>query len=394
MSSDGNYVILHRGKEVPIKNKHHWIYSGAIKYYPDNFKDGDICEVRTPGHEIIGTAYFNSKTSIAGRMLSFGKADPFESIENNISRAKELRKDLFDDSLTNCYRLINGEGDLIPGLVVDKYNDVLVIQISTLGLEKIKSRILELLIKNINPRMIYEKSNMPARSIEGLKSFEGILYGNGSTLVEVIENGIKFEIDLENSHKTGFYLDQREMRNLIGSMSKGKSVLNCFSYTGGFSLYAVKHGATQVNSVDISKEVIEQAARNFEINDIDPENHEFTAEDVFNYIQNHNELDYDIVILDPPAFAKKKEDYQAACSGYRKINRTALKKMKKGSYLLTCSCSYHVDEESFRRIIYQSALDANRSIQILQSHRHAMDHTINIFHPEMNYLKSFLLYVD
>lgn len=404
-------IEIKKGKEVAIKHKHHWVFSKSVHQLPKNLKNGEIYKVLDYRKKVIGHGYFNNKPkAIVGRMINFEREDPIVSLRNNIRSAIELRQKLFNESETNSYRLINGEGDRIPGLVVDRYNDVLVIQVGTLGIEKLKKTIIDMLAIELDIRLVYEKSTMPSRSHEGLKSFTGVVWENEKFYgqkslddelskseglkVEVRENGMKFEIDLENSHKTGFYLDQRNMRELIGQLSKGKRVLNCFSYTGGFSVAAALGGARHVTSVDISEEVIAQAERNFDLNKIEKGPHSFVAADVFKYIEDLDQIMDDIVILDPPAFAKKKSDFGAARSGYRRLNRDTLRKMKPGSLLLTCSCSYHMDEKSFFEVIKESAAAAKRDVKILQTHRHAMDHAQNIFHGDMDYLKSYLLWVE
>lgn len=389
-----NKVTLQKSKERPIKNKHHWIFSGAIQSWPSDFENGSIYPVYSNENLLLGYAYFNKNTSISGRMLNFEDKDPFQSIKENIQSAYNLRQTLLEGDKTNCYRLINGEGDGISGLIVDKYNDVLVIQISTLGLERIKDKLIEILVEVVKPKTIFEKSKIPSRKIEGLSDFEGHIYGDEIKIVEAMENGIKFKIDLYNSHKTGMYLDQREMRSLVERFAKNRKVLNCFSYTGGFSLFAHRGGALKTVSVDISEEVTNQAKENFVLNNFDLSTNEFVPKDVFRFFREEDISEFDFVILDPPAFAKKKEDFQRACDGYRDINRNALKKLKAGSFLLTCSCSYHVDFETFQRIVFQASVDAKRNVRIVQKHRLGMDHTINIFHPEADYLKSLLLYVE
>jgi 23S rRNA (cytosine1962-C5)-methyltransferase len=387
-----NSLTLKKGKEIPILNRHHWIFSGAIDFFPREFKNGEIMKVYSFDNNLLGHAYINSKTDIVARMINFDDSDPLNSIRENIQNAINLRTTLFENTQTNSFRLINSEGDGIPGLTVDKYNDVLVMQVSTLGIELMKDFIVKTLVELINPKTIFEKSSMPSRRREGLENSTGFLYGKEEVNVTMTENGVKFLINLENSHKTGFYLDQREMRKLIGEMATGKRLLNCFSYTGGFSLYAALNGATTVDSVDISEEVIEQAKKNFEINGLDPNAYGFYAKDVFKFLRE-NELNYDIVILDPPAFAKKRADVSNAVRGYRDINFQAISRMPKNSFLLTCSCSHHVDEELFKKTVTQAASASGREVKIIQSHRLAMDHAINIYHPEVSYLKSLLLYI-
>lgn len=384
-------VVLHPGKDKPIKHYHHWIFSGAVASAP-RFEPGDILPVVDHTGLLIGHGYFNAQADIFGRMLSFGDADPLRQIAENLRIAALMRRTWFDESQTNAYRLVNGEADRIPGLVVDKYADVLVTQFSTAGMEKLRPQILDMLIEQFNPRFIYDKSDLPSRRKEGLQPTEGLAFGEQPTPVTILENGAKFLVDIPAGHKTGFYLDQREMRGLIGELSKGKRVLNCFAYTGGFSVFAALNGAKQVTSVDISDEAIKMAETNFELNGIQSKDHSFVAADVFKFLRA-DELDYDIVILDPPAFAKKRADLDAAVRGYRDINRQALQKMPAGSLLLTCSCSYHMDDELFQKVIFQAAADTGRTIKIIHKHRLAPDHGLNIYQPEADYLKSLLLWV-
>lgn len=385
-------VTLKKDKEKVLHQRHHWVFSGAIHSFPPSFTDGDLLPVFSFAHELLGYGYFNRKTSLCGRMLSFGSDDPKKTLLQNIKNAIALRKLLFTENET-AYRLINGEGDLIPGLIVDRYGDYLVIQISTLGMERLKPTIISHLTSLLPIKGIYEKSLLPSRKEEGLEPFEGNLFGSLKDLVEINERGSKFLVSYEKGQKTGFFLDQREMRSLIGQLAKGKRVLNCFSYTGGFSIAALHGGAISCDSIDISKEAIELTKKNLLLNGFDPEQNKLLTEDVTKYLRAAPSLPYDIVILDPPAFAKKKQDVIQACKGYKEINRQAIQKMPAGSLLLTCSCSYHVDEELFQKVLFQAAFDAKRSVKILSKHHLASDHPINLFHPEGNYLKSLLLYI-
>jgi len=388
-----NRVILKKGKEFPIKNRHHWIFSGAVQSFPE-YNNGDILEVQSYSGEFLGHAYFNKITSISGRMLNFDKTPPLDSVKINIQNAVKLRNKIFKDDVTNCYRVINSEGDYIPGLIVDKYNDVLVIQINTLGISLIRDVIVNCLLENYGERIssIYEKSNSNARKQDGIKPFEGHIYGDKKQNIKVLENGIPFMVDVVNGQKTGLFLDMREMRKLVMEHSAGKSVLNCFSYSGGFSVYASKGGATKTTSVDISKEAIAQAKNNFEMNKMDLNKNQLVVADVFEYLKA-NDLNYDIVILDPPAFAKKKSDIYNAKKGYMEINRDALSKMPRGSSLLTSSCSYYIDEQTFKDIVYSSARAAGRSLKLISKHRLAPDHPINTHHKESIYIKSLFLTV-
>lgn len=385
-------IILQRGKERPIKDKHHWIFSGAIAKAP-NYSNGDILPVYSASGELLGHAMMNKDTSIAARMINFDSTDPVSSIKLNIKRAIKYRQELFRNQNTNAYRLINGEGDNLSGLVIDKYNNVLVVQIVSTGMDKLINEIVSVLTNELDVDCIYEKSTIGARKKEGLPDMERILFGKLPNKVEILENGVKFLVDIKNSQKTGLFLDQREMRKLVGEFAKDRTVLNCFSYTGGFSLYAAINGARKVVSVDIAQDAVNLSKDNFAANKISTDNHEFRAVDAFDYLHNQ-ELNFDFIILDPPAFAKKREDIPNARRGYLDINKTALRKMPSNSFLLTCSCSYHMDQKMFEDIIKQAALETGRKAKIIAKHRLASDHPLNIFHNEMDYLKSLLLYID
>jgi 23S rRNA (cytosine1962-C5)-methyltransferase len=384
-------VILKRGKDKPIRQRHHWIFSGAVKTLPA-FEDGAILPVRSDIGDLLGYAYFNKKSSIIGRMLSFGETPPLEAIEKNVASALALRKTLLTDQTNGC-RLINGEGDGVPGLVVDSYDDVLVIQVATLGMEKLKPFLLELLTKKMSPRSIYEKSNLPTRREEGLSDFEGLLYGERAGTVEIHEAGLRFLVEISTSQKTGFFLDLREMRRLVRSLGRGRRVLNCFCYTGAFSIAALAGGAARADSVDSSEEAIALAKRNLILNGFSEKTNLLFNEDVFEFLRRPD-LRYDFIILDPPAFAKKKADIVPACRGYKDINRLAMQKILPGGLLLTLCCSYFVDEPLFQKVIFQAAAEAWREVRLLQRHHLAYDHPVNIYHPESDYLKSFLLYVE
>lgn len=385
-------IVLKKGKDKAIRNRHHWIFSGAVAVLPD-FTDGDILQVFSETGDLLGSGYFNRKAKILGRMLCFNDESPMDAIKKSLGNAINWRKTLFNNTQTTGYRLVNGEGDCLPGLIVDVYGKVLVMQISTLGMERLKPFIVDYLKSNMEANSIYEKSNLPSRKEEGLKSEEGLLFGKDIDEVEILENGNKFLVGIKDGQKTGFFLDHREMREKIKCLSLDKRVLNCFSYSGGFSIYAAKGGASQVDSVDISEKAIEMARRNAALNGLDESRLNFYADDVFQFIRQ-KDLNYDLVILDPPAFAKKQKDIIQACRGYKDINRVTMQKMPANSLLLTCSCSYHVDESLFQKVIFQAAMEAKRVVKIIGRHQMAADHPINIFHPESDYLKSLLLHIE
>lgn len=386
-------VVLKPGKEKPIRNRHHWIFSGAIASLP-SFADGDCLPVYSAQGDFLGTGYFNRKSKIIGRMIAFDARSPEEAILSNLENALALRATLFGNSQTNAYRLVNGEGDLLPGLVVDRYHKTLVLQISTLGMQKLRPLVVDWLKGKLSPQMIYEKSLLPSRKEEGLQEEQGVLLGQmPDDPIEIIENGLRFAVGVPEGQKTGFFLDHRDMRQLIKTLSNEKRVLNCFCYTGGFSIYAAAGGATSVDSVDISASAVQMAEYNMGLNELKSDSHQFFVADVFQFLRERS-LDYDLVILDPPAFAKKQRDIVAACRGYKDINRLALQKMPRGSLLLTSSCSYHVDEALFQTVVFQASVEAGRTVKILGRHRMAVDHPVNICHPEGDYLKSLLLFVD
>lgn len=386
-------VILKAGKEKAIRNRHHWIFSGAVAELPE-FSNGNCLPVYGNDGSFLGWGYFNKKAKIIGRMLSFDETMPLVAIRKHLEAALMLRSILFKGNKTTAYRIVNGEGDLLPGLIVDKYHDVLVVQISTLGMEQLRDYIVELLIELLQPRCIFEKSQLPSRKEEGLADVQGVLFGKVPTHdVEILEYGLRFNIAIMQGQKTGFFLDHREMREFIRSYSQGRRVLNCFAYTGGFSVYAAAGGASLVDSVDISNAAILAAEENLILNGFQKKMYRCITADVFQFLRE-NAIDYDLVILDPPAFAKRQKDIVAACRGYKDINRIALQKMPKNSFLLTSSCSYYVDDNLFQTVIFQAAAEAKRNVKIIGRHRMAPDHPINICHPESDYLKSLFLYVE
>jgi 23S rRNA (cytosine1962-C5)-methyltransferase len=385
-------VILKPGKEKPILNRHHWIFSGAVQHLP-HFENGTMLSVQSANGEPLGSAYFNRQAKIIGRMVAFGTDHPTETIKKRIAEAIALRKAFYHPDATNAYRVINGEGDGLPGLIVDVYDDALVLQFATLGMEKLAPLVLDQLTKHYKPKSIFEKSTSPSRKEEGLKEVKRLLQGSDKGLVEIKENGMQFYVDIPGGQKTGFFLDQSAMRQWVRELSQGKRVLNAFCYTGGFSIYALAGGAAWVDSVDISSQAIEMLQKNLVLNGFDSSRAGAHCDDVFKYLRE-NALNYDLVILDPPAFAKRKGDVVAACRGYKDINRLAMEKMPPKSLLLTCSCSYHVDEGLFQQVLFQAAVEARRSVKILGRHRQAFDHPVDLCHPEGNYLKSFLLYLE
>lgn len=384
-------VVLKKGKEKAVLNRHHWIFSGAIQSMP-NCDPGTILPVHSSTGTLLGQAYCNRKTSIAGRMISFGDEGAAEAVRRNILGAIKLRKMFFGDD-TTAYRLINGEGDHLPGLIADRYGSLIVIQIATAGMERLKKEIVSILIGELSPDCIYEKSTIPARAEEGLAEFADVLHGEVLDPVEILESGIRFLVPVAESQKTGFYLDQREMRVLLRSQAHQRKVLNCFAYTGAGTVYALKGGASRVDSVDTSEEAMILARENVQRNGFDIVKNKFYVADVFQFLRGEQE-GYDIIVLDPPAFARKRKDVVKACRGYKDINRLAIRNVSRGGLVFTSSCSYYVDEALFQQVAFQAAREADRAVRIVQKHHQAFDHPVNICHPESAYLKSLVLYVE
>ena len=387
-----NAVVLKPGRDKAVRNRHHWIFSGAIRDLPD-LEDGAVVPVRGAGGELLGHGYFNRKSAIAGRMVSFGDEPPEAAIRRSVERALTLRARLFDPAVTNARRLINAEGDGLPGLIADLYDDVLVLQIATLGMEKLKPFVVDLLASALKPRAILEKSDLPARREEGLGDVEAFLAGEPVDKVRILEAGIPYWVSLAQGQKTGFYLDQRESRRLVRECAAGRRVLNTFAYSGSFSVCALLGGAVRADSVDASAAAMALAQDNFELNGLPSDAGVFFTADVFEFLREPA-LDHDFIILDPPAFAKKRTDVVAACRGYKDINRLALQRVRAPGLVLTFSCSHFVDEGLFQQVVFQAAGEAGRRARILQRHRQAFDHPVNVYHPETAYLKGFLLYVD
>jgi len=382
-------AIIKKGREKSLINRHPWVFSGAIARKP-KADHGAIVEVRTSTDELMGHAFYNSHTMIALRMINFHDENPMESITKNLREAIALRKIWFEGKKTNAYRIINAEGDLLPGLTVDRYADYLVLQITTAGMQKIKTHIVDLLLKDEEVKGVYEKTNGPSLSIEGVLPAAQHLYGEVPERAQVVENGLAFTVDIKNGQKTGFFLDQRESRELIRRYARDKRVLNVFSYTGAFSVYALAGGAESVDSVDVSAKALELASENVKMNGY--QEHQTIQKDAFQFLRE-DQLDYDIIILDPPAFAKKQKDVVHACRGYKDINRLVMEKVPSGSLLLTCSCSHHINDQLFRQVLFQAASEAKRNVRILEKQRQGVDHPINLFHPEGDYLKSYLLLI-
>jgi 23S rRNA (cytosine1962-C5)-methyltransferase len=386
-------IILKSGRERSLVNRHPWVFSGAVKNMP-KAENGDIVKVFTNHNELLGYGFFSQHSQITCRVFEFTNEEltidaPFWI--GKIVRAYQLRKQVIDSTQTNIYRLLHAEGDFFPGVIIDVYASVAVVQILTRGTENIKQHIFDGL-HQVGIKHIYVKTKSSTQRLEEVTTPSDWVGEPHTMPVEAIENGVKFLVDVEKGQKTGFFIDQRENRRILGEYSKGKKVLNTFSYSGGFSLYALAAEADLVHSVDSSKEAIEMCDKNVAAN-FTKANHESYVEDVFDHLQK-TEVDYDIMVLDPPAFAKNARSVPNAARGYKNLNLIAFKKIKPGGLIFTFSCSQHIDRDLFRKIIFGAAADAKRNVRILRQLTQPEDHPINIFHPEGEYLKGLLLHVE
>ncbi len=352
--------------------------------------DALAAEVESSSGQLLGIALLSKGHSIAGHMVAYGSETLEEALRRRLREALALRRRWFDPAQTNAVRLVNAEGDGLPGLIVDSYAGHLVLQISHPALDAIKDKIVSILVELCLPAAVYEKSTSFLRKKSGLAESRGLLYGAERSEVEILENGLKYSVDLLTGQKTGLFLDQREMRSWVRENANGRRVLNCFAYTGGFSVAALAGGAAHVESVEISGRCKEPVEKNLALNGL--ANHRFVEADAFEFLKT-SDMAYDLIILDPPAFVKKKDDIATGFRAYKELNRHVLSKMPSGSILLTCSCSYHVDETLFQNILFRASHEAGRDVRIFGRHRQAHDHPVSIFHPESSYLKSFVLYL-
>ncbi len=378
-------------------HKHPWIFSGAIKNiepgHPDSL-DGQIVSVFIDGQFLLH-GYYNSQSQIAVRALSWREKEKIDQafLEHKIEQALLLRQQFVLSSETTACRLIFAESDFLPGLVVDKYNHTLILQVHTLGAEKLKKTFIQALLKTYQeifgetPISIMEKSDLPARQHEGLPSFhQELLHGQEVETETILENGHSFLVDFRQGQKTGFFLDQRDNRQALTKYVEGKRVLNLFSYTGGFSVYAATSGASQVDSVDISEPATIIAGTNMELNKVPCPHAEITA-DCFKYLENVATESLDVIIVDPPAFIKSRNNFNEGLKGYISINSLALKALAENGILVSSSCSASLNDEDFLRMLNWTAESSNCQLQIIEKKSQPADHPLTPYFPEGNYLK-------
>ncbi|MDE7117263.1 MAG: class I SAM-dependent rRNA methyltransferase [Bacteroidaceae bacterium] len=388
-------IFLKRGKDDSLRRFHPWIFSGAIHHTEGNPEEGEKVMVFTSEHEYIATGHFQIG-SIMVRVLTFDHEEINQAFyEKRLAIAKDVRHRIgvIGDN-NNTYRLVHGEGDNLPGLVIDIYGNTAVMQAHSVGMH-IDRQLIAHALSNVmgdDLQTIYYKSETTLPYKAELGQENGFLLG-GDTNDVAIENGLKFHVDWLRGQKTGFFVDQRDNRSLLERYSKGRKVLNMFCYTGGFSFYAMRGGAELVHSVDSSQKAIDLTKANVELNFPNDKRHEAYAEDAFKFLGEMT-IPYDLIILDPPAFAKHKDALRNALKGYTRLNKKAFEKMPHGGILFTFSCSQAVNKDQFRAAVFTAAAATKRNVRILHQLHQPADHPINIYHPEGEYLKGLVLYVE
>ncbi len=389
-------VYLNRGKEHSIKRFHPWIFSGAVNRVDEGLQEGDLVAVYSADNEFLAIGHI-AIGSIVVRILSFTEQEiNTYFFTKKIQSAINLRQrvGLYGNANNNVFRLVHGEGDNLPGLIIDYYAGTAVIQCHSVGMYLHREEITNALKQVLGNDLIavFDKSEGTIPFKSGIEPKNGYLYGDIEQFT-ALENGLKFDVDWLKGQKTGFFIDQRENRALLEQYAKDKSVLNMFCYTGGFSFYAMRGGAKLVHSVDSSARAIEITKQNVNLNFPNDNRHEAYAEDAFQFLENANDK-YDLIVLDPPAFAKHKKVLGNALKGYKRLNKLGFDKIKSGGILFTFSCSQAVSKEDFRKAVFVAAANSGRTVRVLHQLTQPADHPVNIYHPEGEYLKGLVLYVE
>jgi len=395
-------IILKKGRDESLRRFHPWVFSGAIAQISGQPSEGDVVGVFSSDGDFLAYGHYQIG-SIAVRVLSFSGEDVLgpDFWVNMIRKALKVRESagLVSIGDTNCFRLVHGEGDGLPGLIIDWYDGVCVMQAHSVGMFRAKNAIRDALKVVFGERLkaVYDKSSGTAPFKAGLDLVDGYIYkadGFSDNEQVVLENGNRFLVNWTEGQKTGFFLDQRENRALVGRCSKGRNVLNLFCYTGGFSVYALRGGAVHVDSVDSSKKAVDMVAKNMELNDFDASLHTDICADAIDYLRDAQAGKYDLIIVDPPAFAKHRGALSNALRAYQRLNAAAISKVAPGGLVFTFSCSQVVDKEAFALAVFSAAAQTGRSVRILDRFNQPADHSVNIYHPEGEYLKGLLLYVE
>jgi len=394
MPMDYSELRIKENRTGPVLGRHPWVFSGALMEMPEGLEPGTPVRLLSERGRYLGSGYFNSYSQIAVRIWSH---DEHERVDRTffvrrILRALELRRLLVGGD-TNTYRIINGESDLLPGLIVDRYDRWLAVQFHNRGIESWKDTIVKALIEVLAPEGIYERSEIASRQREGAQDSTGLLWGKVPERVEVRESGLSFYVDIAGGQKTGFFLDQRDKRRALMRYSRGKRILNCFSYTGGFSVYALMGRAKHVTNVDSSASALELARQNAELNGFEADRSEYVEMDAKKYIASLKQGMFDLIILDPPAFIKDRRKIKEGIRGYRGINEAAMRSLSIGGLLMTCSCSAHLSPQDFRHLVSESGGAAGRTLQIVESFGHGPDHPVLVPYTEGEYLKCLMLSV-
>ncbi|VBB46778.1 SAM-dependent methyltransferase [uncultured Paludibacter sp.] len=388
-------VQLKPKKEESLRRFHPWVFSGAIQKIHGKPEEGDLVEVQDVNKNFLGIGHYQVG-SIAVRIVSFNNENINNDFwKNKICQAYEVRCTLgLVNPQNNTYRLVHGEGDNLPGLIVDVYDDTAVIQAHSVGMHHIRETIAKSIVDVVPAvKNVFYKSETTLPYYAPIQPKDDYLIGSESKNFKAIENGLQFQVDWLRGQKTGFFVDQRENRALLEKYSEGKNVLNMFCYTGGFSVYALRGGANLVHSVDSSAKAVELTDKNVKINFPDENRHQSFAEDAFKFLAEKR-AEYDLIILDPPAFAKHRDAVRNALKGYKRLNAKALEQIKPNSILFTFSCSQVISKEQFRLAVFSAAAEVKRNVRILHQLTQPADHPINIYHPEGEYLKGLVLFVE
>jgi 23S rRNA (cytosine1962-C5)-methyltransferase len=390
-------LTLKKGRQKPVLNRHPWIFSGAVQSVQGSPAPGDIVDIADRGQNFLARAYYNPQSQIQARILTW---DPAEAIDDAFwrRRLEQARNGRFSLNLqpqTNAFRLVNAEADGLPGLIVDQYGDYLVLQCLTLGIDRRKDQLIALLADLFQPQGIIERSDVDVRHKEGLTASSGLVWGQAPPADYTIrENGLTFAVDLLQGHKTGFYLDQRDNRALVGQphVVAGQTVLNLFAYTGGFAVYAAAQQAGRIINVDSSAEALAQAESNIALNGWRRPQDEYLAGDAFEVLRYYRDEgeQFNVIVLDPPKFAHSRRDIDNACRGYKDLNWLALRLLRPGGWLATFSCSGLISADLFQKVLFGAAVDAGRHTQIIRRLTQAEDHPVALTFPESAYLKGFL----
>jgi len=388
-------LFLKPGREKALLHGHPWLFSGAVASVEGRPAPGDIVTVVDAASAPLGLGFFNPHSDIIFRFLSAAVDTRLDEAfwRERLRFAVELRRRMIPPETTAC-RLVNAEGDRMPGLIVDQYEDYLVFSLATAGMEKNRQFLLDGLREICHPRGIYERNEGRARQLEGLEERSGWIYGEKEEgeRIPIRENGLSFEVDVVGGQKTGFFLDQRSNREEVAGLSRGMTILNCFSYTGAFSVYAARGGAQRVVSVEASEGANAMARYHLEKNGFSPDRYPVIRADVFSWLRETDEM-FDAIILDPPAFAKSRKDIARSARGYKDINLQAMKHLRDGGFLWTFSCSSFMEEALFQKVVLGAARDAGKSLQLLKVLGPGPDHPTSLAHLEGRYLKGMLLRV-